>query len=257
MFFVDALVVVITAFITKSALSFVYGLLASAVLEVVLSYIFFKPTPRPSFEFTKIKQIIRKGWWVTATGFFSFLADNSDNGAVGKLLGANSLGIYQVAYKLSTLTISEITDAVNKVVFPVYSRFSDDRKRLLQAFSKVTLVTTVLALSLGSIIFVFAKELVLIVVGDRWLAAVPAIKILAIYGVLRAIFGNFASLSLSVKRQDYLAKATFARCVGLLIVVVPLTLTYGLVGAGASMLISVLIEISFISYYTWKIFKTL
>lgn len=256
LFFIDSIIVISSALVFKSAISFVYGLLASALAEVVLSFIFFKPYPTISFEIAKVKHIIKKGWWVTVTGMFSYVTDNGDNAVVGKLLGTNSLGIYQVAYKLSTLPITEITNTINTVVFPVYSKFSEEKERLHKAFVKVSILSSITALILGIIIFIFSNEIVLVVAGSKWVGAVPVIKILAIYGVLRTIFGNFAPLALSIKRQDLIAKTTLLRMLGLIITIIPLTVHYGLVGTAYSVLISIIVEIPVISYYLLKFYKS-
>lgn len=230
-------------------------MIASAIIEVILSFAFFKPFPTLSFSIEKIKHIVRRGWWVTITGIFSYSSENGDNIIVGKLLGTPSLGIYQVAYKFSTLPISEVTDVVNKVVFPVYSKFSDDKERLLNAFVKVTISSSAIAIVLGSIIFFFSEPIIRIFLGVNWLAAVPVVKILSLYGILRTIFGNFSPLFLSLGKQDYVAKMTLFRLGGLLITIVPLVNLYGLVGAGFSALISILVEIPVILFFSYKVFK--
>lgn len=254
LFLVDACTAIITAYITKSALSFAYGLIASAIVEVILSYALISLWPQFIFEVDKIKHIIRKGWWVTLTGIFSYFAENGDNIVVGRLLNTASLGIYQVAYKLSTLPITEITDVVNRVVFPVYVQFSDDKKRLFDAFIKMTALSSAGAMILGAILFFFAKEILLLTMGSQWLAAVPVIKVLALYGILRTIFGNFAPVFLSIGKQDYVAHMTFFRVLGLGITIIPFVYWFGLVGAGYSALLSIVVEIPMALYYGQKVF---
>lgn len=253
LFFVDVIVSVVMAFITKNAVSFVYGLIASAFIEVILSFLLFPIKPKLSFERNKLFLIIKRGWWVTLTGVFSYIADNGDNLTVGKILGSSSLGIYQVAYKLSTLSISEITNVVNQVIFPVYTKFSEDKKRLKKAFIKVTLASSMIAFIIASVLFVFAEQIILIFMGNQWSAAIPAVKILAIYGLIRTIFGNFAPLFLAVQKQAYVAKMTFVRVAGLVISIIPLVYYYGMEGAAYAMLFSILVEIPVILYYAKQV----
>jgi len=253
--FVDATVAIITAFITKSAVSMAYGLIISAILEVVLSFILFKPWPKLTFEKDKIKHIFNRGWSVTLTGIFVYLSENLDNIAVGRMLGTASLGIYQNAYKISTLTISEINEVVNKVTFPVYSKFSDDKVRLLKAFTKVISTSSVVASVMGILIFIFADLIVRIILGPSWESAVPVVRVLAIYGILRTAFGNFSAMFLSLGKQSYVATTTFVRLIALIIILVPLINLYGMVGAGFAMLISMFVEVPVILFLSYAIFK--
>lgn len=255
LFVIDVAVSIVVGFIARSAIGFVYGQIASAIAEVVLSFILISVRPKFNFEFSKIKHVFDRGIWVTLTGIFSYFADNGDNIAVGKILGSQSLGVYQVAYKFSTLPISEIANVLIQVVFPVYSKFSDDKNRLKRAFLKVTFANSLGAIILGVPIFIFAQPIILLFMGDQWISAVPAIQILAVYGILRTMFGSFSALFLSLGRQDYVAKMLLARVVGLLVIVVPLVSSFGMVGAGFAMLASVIIETPVTLYFTYKVFN--
>lgn len=254
LFVIDATIAIVAAFITKSAESFAYGLIVSAIVELAVSFLFFRPFPDFSFERIKVKQIIRRGYWVTITGIFSYSGDNGDNFMVGRLLGTSSLGFYQVAYKLSTITISEITEVVNKVTFPLYSKFSDDKDRLLKAFWKVTSVSSLIAFLAGLFIFLFSEQIVLLLLGKNWISITPVVQVLAIYGVLRTVFGNFSSLFLSLQRQDYVAKMSFFRVFVLLILLIPFITSFGMIGASYAMLISIIAEIPVILLFTYKLF---
>lgn len=254
-FLVDVVAAICFAFITRDATSFVYGLIVSAVVEVVLSYAMIPLWPKLEFNFIQMKHIIKRGWWVTLTGIFLYFADNGDNIAVGRILGSGALGMYQIAYKFSTLPISEITSVVNQVVFPVYARFSEDKKRLWKAFIKVTALSSVGAIVLGGCIYIFAQPILLLFMGDQWLAAVPVIQVLAVYGIMRAIFGNFPPLFLSVGKQNYAAQMTFFRLAGLAVSIIPFVTHFGMLGAGYAMLLSMFFEIPVIGYFTYRIFK--
>lgn len=255
LFVIDVVVSVIVGYFTRSAMCFVYGQMAAAFAEVILSYVLIPLRPKLRFDFEQVVHIITKGFWVTLTGIFAYFADNTDNIAVGKIIGSGALGIYQVAYKVSTLPISEITNVVNQVIFPVYSKFSDDKNRLKRAFVRVTTVNVLGAFIFGIPIFLLARPIILILMGDQWIAAVPVIKILAIYGIARTCFGGFSVLFLSSHRQDYVAKMTFVRVIALAICVVPLVMSFGMVGAGIAMLISILIEIPIIIFFTYRVFR--
>jgi O-antigen/teichoic acid export membrane protein len=253
LFSIEVIFSVVAAFILKNAQSFTWGLIASAIVEVTFSYVLIPIWPKFELEVEKVKHVLRRGWWVTVTGIFFYLAENGDNITVGRIMGSASLGIYQVAYKFSTLPISEITNVVTLVLFPVFTKFSDDKPRLRNAFFKTTLVTTIGSILLGATIFLLAKPLIFLFMGSQWLAAVPAIQILSIYGVLRTMFGNFSPLYLSVGKQNYDATTTLIRLVGLLIVIIPLVRMFGMVGAGIGMLISILIEIPVTLYFARKV----
>lgn len=251
----DSVISIMLAVMLKDAIGFVWGLIAGAILETVLSFVLFTPRPLLRFEFNFIKQIINRGKWVTVYGIFSYIAQQGDTIVVGKLLGANLVGIYQMGYRLSTLPISEVSDVVNKVVFPVYSKISDDKKRLLRAFEKTMLAVSMPVVVLSFIIFILPKEFFDILLGPKWIEITSIVKILVIYGMLRATSGISTSLFLALGKQNFVAGMTFARLTVLVITIIPLTLNYGIIGASISALFSALIEFPLIVFYILKVFK--
>ncbi len=254
-FLFDSFVSIILALVLHDAISFVWGLMAGAILEVILSFALFKPRPLFKFESHIVKTIINHGKWVTTYGIFNYIAQNGDNIIVGKLLGSSSLGIYQMGYNISTLPISEISDVVNRVVFPVYSKISEEKKRLLNAFKKTMLLVSLPVIILGLIIFFLPQEFFSLVLGSKWLGITSILKILVIYGMLRAVTGVSSSLFLALKKQNFVAGITFVRFLTLIVTIVPLTLNYGIIGASFSALLSVLLETPLVIFYVWKIFK--
>ncbi len=227
----DSLIAIFVSVLTQSAIGLVWGLLAGAMLELVMSYIFVKPRPHFGFQPEKLKEILSKGKWITGAGVFQFLFRQGDDGVVGKMLGEGSLGIYQIAYKICSLPISEVTDVFGRVTFPLYVKLSADIPRLKAAFLKTTLTITLLALLVGSILFIFGGEIIRIFLGEKWLAAVPLVKILSIFGIIQAIGNSMNSLFLALEKQEYVTLVTFIGVLGLGISIVPLTLNYGLNGA--------------------------
>jgi lipopolysaccharide exporter len=254
-FFFDASVAILVAFITKNAVSLVWGLLSGVLLEIVLSFYFVKPTPSFSFEKVKVKRVINRGKWMTFAGIFNYLFQQGDDMVVGRVMDATSLGTYQVAYKISTLPVTEAGEVFNKVTFPVYARIKEDKVRLKDAFLKVTATIAVLVIPFGFVLFFFANPVVRIVLGEKWLMAVPVVRVLAIFGIVRSISGSAYSLFLGVNKQEYATYTTLVSILGLAITIYPLVLKYGIVGAGYSGLIGALVSAPLFVYYSFKILK--
>ncbi len=254
-FLIDSIVSLILIIITHSVYSLVIGLLAGSLFEVIVSFIYLKPVPKFKIHRDYFKEIFNKGKWITAYGIFNYLGENGDNLVVGRIMGTASLGIYQMAYKISIMPISEISDVINKVVFPVYVRLVSDRIRLKRAFLKTTATISLITIVTGVIIFLFPKEIILLVLGEKWITAVGVLQILSMYGVLRAITGSVSALFLAVNKQNYVTAMTFLRCLVLVLTIYPLVNSFGLIGAGYSALLSVVVEIPIVAYFSYRTLK--
>lgn len=253
-FFVESVATVILIFIMRSPMGLIWGLVAGAVFEVFLSFLMAKPLPRPTFEKSLFLDVISRGKWITASGIFSYFFQNGDNIVVGKIIGMSALGIYDMTYRISILPITEIADVIAQVTFPVYVKISHDLKRLRNAFLKTIFTVSLLCIPVGIIFFLFPKEIILLLLGNKWLGAVPVLQVLAIFGAVRAISGVSTTVFLSVNKQEYSAIVMFVSFLVLAITIIPFVNIFGLIGAGFSALAGSIAALPVIVYFLIKIF---
>lgn len=255
LFFVDTFFAILISFFTGSSIGLIWGVIIGATLEVIISMRFIKPRPKFIYEPEKTKKVIHKGKYVTAAGIFNYLAQEGDDWAVGRMLGSTDLGLYQAAYKISSLPLTEITQVAGKVTFPVYTKIADDGKRLKSAFTKTSLSLIAIIIPFGLFIFFFPELVIRIILGDQWLAATEVLRVLAIFGIIRASVGLAHALFLALNKQNYVAVITLTQFVVLAILIIPAINIYGLVGAGYATVVAVLASIPFVGYYLSKVFK--
>lgn len=252
---IDIGVSLIVCYLTRSSVGLIWGMIAGAVSEVFISHTFIKPVPVLRLDGDKLRLIINRGRWMTAAGVFNYFFHQGDNIVVGKLLNTVSLGIYQMAYSISILPITEVTDTFGKVTFPVFSKLQTDKPRLFRAFSRVTLGIALFVVPACTVLILFPDFLTRLVLGDQWLGIVPILPILALFGGIRAISGSTSSLFLAIKKQEYVTWVTAASFLGLIIPLIPLVSRFGLIGAAYSALIGSLVAIPVILFYLWKTFS--
>jgi O-antigen/teichoic acid export membrane protein len=226
-----------------------------AILESLMSHIFIKPKPKITYDTQQVKEMLKKGKWVTGSIIFSYLFEQGDDMFVGKLLNTTALGVYQAAYKLSTLPITEIAQVFNQVTFPIYSNFADDTKRLKRAFLRITLTIFLLILPVGFVLYFYATEVVVLVLGPKWLEVIPILKVLSVYGIVRALIVSMNPLFNSAKKQKYLATITLVNLIVMIFTIAPMILHFGVNGAGYSIILASFVSLPVIYRYLLKVFR--
>jgi O-antigen/teichoic acid export membrane protein len=239
LYVIDAIISISLALLTHSESAMVVGMLGAAVVELVISFLIFKEKPRFRLDKEKFKKVLGSGKWITGAGIFSYVSQNFDNVVVGKLLGTTSLGYYQQSYSISTLPVSGVSDVVNKVMFPTFVNIATQKEKLRQAFVKTLFAVFILATVFGLIIFFFSKPLILIFLGASWLTIEPTLKVLAIFGVLKAIVNASYALFLALKLQKVVMASELSGIIGMLIVIYPFVMWYGTIGAAYSAIVAV------------------
>jgi len=192
---------------------------------------------------------------MTLTGIFAYFFHNGDNIVVGKILGAGSLGIYDMAYKLSILPITEVAAVISQVTFPVYVRIGQDKKRLRRAFGRTLLLVSTISLPIGAIFILFSREIVLTILGPKWTSSIQILQVLAIFGVIRAITSCANAVFLALKRQEYVTIITLSGLIALSLIIVPFIRIFGLIGVGLAVTVATVATIPFVLYYLWIVFR--
>jgi O-antigen/teichoic acid export membrane protein len=176
---------------------------------------------------------------------------------VARLLGTTALGFYDAAYKIAMVPITEIGDIIFKVSFPVYAKMGEDKEKIKKAFKETVITVTCLTVPLGIIFFFFPEFIIQLVLGPKALPAVPVLRILAAFGVIRAIAGTTSALFYTFEKQKYVSIITMVSFIVLVISIVPLVNRFGLIGAGYSALIASIASVPVALYYLQKVFKEL
>lgn len=252
-FLVETILSITLLFVFRAPVALVLGLVGGALFEVCVSHLFVKPTPRFAFNREILRQVLHSGKWLTVTGISTYLYQNFDNIVVGKLLGTSALGIYDYAYKLSMLPITEVSDIIVTVTFPMFVKISQDKQRLKIAYLKSLLVVSIVVIPISTILFLFPKEIILFVLGPKWLAGAPVLQVLAILGMVRAIFNTTTSPFYALEKQHLITITSLISLSGLALTIVPFISMWGLVGAGVSAIFGTVLAAPVVLYNAKKL----
>ncbi|AMR27343.1 hypothetical protein A0257_09720 [Hymenobacter psoromatis] len=160
----------------------VWSLIAASLAQQLFTALFSYGVVRHSLRFIFQKapyaRLLGYGGRVSVVGFLEFVNGNLDTLLIGRLLGSVLLGIYNRAYMLLYLPTYFLTNSLARVAFPAFSKIQDDlpRLRTLYLTSTTLIATVVLPVCAG--VAVAAPELVAVLLGPRWSASVPILRVL-------------------------------------------------------------------------------
>lgn len=112
---------------------------------------------------------------------------NVDNVLVGRFLGPTSLGAYSLAYNVMFLPMARIGIPLTQVVSPVFARMQDDAARLESAWLRSKRLSTALLIPSFLVVLVTAPDLVNVVFGSKWHAAILPLQFLCVAGVAHSL----------------------------------------------------------------------
>lgn len=235
-------VTMLLAFWLRSYWALIGGMLATRVASLVASYLM--SSYRPRLSFAAAAELFGYSKWLLLNNLLIFLNNRGMDFVIGKVGGARALGLYSVAYEIANLPTTELVWPIQRAVFPGYAKLAHDRNELRRAFIQVIGLVALITIPAGALIGLVAEPLVLVLLGAKWLDAVPLIQVFAVFGIIRSVHGPTGSIYLAIGKPRVVA---FLQCMQLLVAVammlwlVPQMKVLGaawavLAGAGAAML---------------------
>ena len=157
----------------------VFASITQNIIMLLLSF-YYNPL-RITLKFSKrhLIELLNFGGGFTIGRVFNYLALNGDNFVIGKFLGTYYLGIYSRAYAILTLPARYFSSIFDRVLFPAFSEIQDRKEKIREVFLNSTQFIFFFSALAGVFIFIYAKYIVLILLGPKWLDVIPLIKIMA------------------------------------------------------------------------------
>jgi len=244
----DFIVAISAVFILKNVWALVLGMLAGNIVRCFISYLIHPYRPRLNFNLEKIKELFGFGKWILGSSILVFLLTQGDDIFVGKLLGTTALGFYQMAYKISNMPATEYSHLIATVIFPAYSKLQDNIPKLRDAYLKVLQLTAFLSIPIAGGIYILAPDFTKIFLGVKWMPMVPAMQVLALYGMLRAIGATTGVVFMGVGKPEISTKIKCGQLILLATLIYPFTMRWGILGSSIAVTIYVLV-FNFVAVY--------
>ena len=186
----------------------VYSLVYATLAKVVVANFLFllsglkKHKPSLHYKYIDIKSMIGFGMFQMGERSINYFNSQFDTILIGKLLGAESLGVYTIAKTLVMKPAQIINPIITKVTFPVMAKVQDDEIKLRNIYLKTINYLCSINAPIYIAIAVLAEPVVLLLFGDKWLDAVPILQILSVYYILRSTGNPIGALQLAKGRAD-------------------------------------------------------
>jgi len=188
---------------------------------------------RPGFSRRAFSELWQLSLGFTLNQPFAYVAQNADKFLISRFLGADSLGLYTRASFITTTAANLFGNITRLSVFPAMAQVRGDKERLRNAL--LTSLSTVALLTLPTTAFcvIFAKELVGLLLGRQWDAAVAPFAILSGALYLRLAWRVCAAVFQALGRPNRITAIHFLRAAAL-ILCISFAQPYGLAAISAA-----------------------
>lgn len=157
---------------------------AASAITVALLWRLHPWRPTRAFSLASLRAYFRFGAYETAANVTDVVSTNLNAILIGKLFSAHDAGLYDRAQRLQQLPANTLTLILNRVAFPAFARRNADKTWLAHGLKRAQQLSMAINLPAMAALIVLAEPLLLTLLGARWVAAAPVVRVLALASVL-------------------------------------------------------------------------
>lgn len=234
----------------------VWALVWMAVFQSLLSTIQFwirsKWQPSLVFNVQKFKQHFKFGYKLALSGLLNTAFGNVYHIIIGRYFLASQVGFYTRADSLKQLPVSNLSNALNKVTYPLFASIQNDDVRLKRVYKEIMQMVVFIIAPVLVIMGVVAEPMIRFLFTEKWLPAVPYFQVLCIAGILYPIHAYNLNI-LNVKgRSDLFLRLEIIKKL-LIIAVVAVSIQFGVMGLVWGQVITSVLAFFINTYYSGKL----
>jgi len=168
---------------------------------------------RPRFHFDRAaaRRLLPFGGHVVAIDLLGALIRNADYLLVGRLLGAATLGVYTLAFRIPDLLIRNLATMLGQVLLPVYARLQSDRDAVHATFVSSASYAFALTAPMAAGLALLAEPVVVGIFSEKWIDVATVIPPICLYALLASLSFNVGDLYKALGRPEVLSRLSLLR----------------------------------------------
>jgi PST family polysaccharide transporter len=176
-----------------------------------------------------VREMLRFGLNVTGFTMVDYVSKNADQVAVGKHDGAEELGAYRKAFFVYDNALSLLSVSLHTVAVASLSKLRDNLPELRRAWAVALSTLAFYGMVTFAILAVNGEDIVVLLVGEKWLFAGILLNIVALRGIPHCVERTLGWLHVPAGRADRWARWG---CIGTAahLLALPFGIPFGAVG---------------------------
>jgi|SRR5690554_1456645 len=223
--------------------SLVWLNLVQSFFFMIMHWYFSDWRPKWIIDRVKLKEHFSFGYKITLSSILYTIYKNLYNIVIGKYFSAAQVGFYYQAETLRMYPVQQITTALDKVTYPLFSSIQNDDLQLKNFYKKTMQAVLFLVVPVMAFLIIYAEGIFSLVLGNKWLPAVPFFQILCISASLQPLQTYNLNILKVKGRTDLLLK------LNVITKIIPMTLIFVIIPFGIFGLIWFQTLFAFILFY--------
>lgn len=240
---IEAGAIIALALWLQNVWALLLGQLAGMCVGSLLSFWVAPFRPRLSLYRPACQYFLRYGKQLNVTTLCIFGVMSGGELVIGRILGQEALGFYQIALAIPLLLGVRATVLIHQISMPTYALLQRDRLGVVRVFDLQMGLVGLIFIPLAVGVAVLAPVIVPLAFGPQWLAIVEPLRILCLYVVCAGYLSVMTALHYGANRPDLQLKSWGGQFLVYAMMLVPLTMGFGLTGSAIALVASYVVGV--------------
>ena len=181
---------IVCAFNGLGVWALVIQTLTNALLSTILLFLLIRWTPKGNFSFDSLMTMFSFGSKLLISGLLHTVYTNLYSLVIGRKYTPADVGYYNQSNIIARFPSVSLMAVITRALYPIQCQHQDNDGFLTSSFYIYLRFSCFIVFPIMSFIIVCAKPLVLVVLTERWIPAVPIIQMLCVGYMLNGVIAQ-------------------------------------------------------------------
>ncbi|MBQ3374130.1 MAG: lipopolysaccharide biosynthesis protein [Oscillospiraceae bacterium] len=162
--------------------------------------------PKLQFSLERLKGLFSYGWKLLVSSVLNIVSDKLRPLLIGYRFSASDLSFYNEGILFPNLIVDNVNSSIDSVLLPALSQQQDSAENVKTMTRRAIQISSYIMWPLMIGLFVCAKPLVSLLLGEQWLPCIPFLRIFSLYYALFPIHTANLNAIKAMGRSDIFLK---------------------------------------------------
>lgn len=211
--------------------------LFNLTVDTCVLWITVKWRPIKAFSFQRLKGLFSYGWKLLVSSLLDTGYNNLRQLLIGKIYSSSDLAYYNQGDKFPSVIVNNINTSIDSVLLPAMSSEQDHKDHVRNMTRRAIKTSTYIMAPLMIGLAACSKEVVALILTDKWLPCVPYLQIFCFsYMIWPLHTANLNAIKALGRSDMFLKLEIIKKCAGLTLLII--TMRISVLAMAISLLIS-------------------
>lgn len=223
---ISAIVGIVMAYLDFGVWALVAQYLTNSVVDTFIIWMTCGWRPKKIFSMQRLKVLYSFGWKMQASSLLATLYSELESFCIGKKYTSADLAFFDKGKQFPKLIMHNVQTSVSKVLLPAFSLVKTDSSKMRDLAKKSVKTSSFVMFPMLIGLMACAEEFVSAVLTEKWMAAVPFLRLLSVYYICEPIMSmNKQIVIASGESKKYLIMEIEKKAIGITLIICALLFT--------------------------------